>query len=334
MERKQVISSPDEFGSLSQATAHIDAVRERMGSLDALELTEALDRFEGAYREFPELAPERPRSSFSSIVTSFLDQTLREPLSALQRGERLEVPEAAELSALLSRFRELCWDDIEPIVSAPGQQGRADMILQIISAVLDRAPFSDAESATGLGNLLTRLLAVPPPEIDGGKLAGLVRSARRRLNYPPPGRHRPGCKEVLLALAERLRAPAPPAAIKPHSGASCWPSGRRTFDEFLLQWPCEIELPADLDDAGFIDEAYDAILLCGPGVGEREQYLRLLRNGAVSREWIIEDLLASEELHSLERRLRVAFGGRAITEPGSPEREDMPAVTWPSRSAG
>jgi hypothetical protein len=330
-----VISSADEFGSLSQARAYIDAVRERMGSLDAHGLTEALDRIEGAYREFPELALEQPRSSFSYIVTSFLDQTLREPLSALQRGERPEVPPAMELSSLLGQFRELCWDDIEPILSGLGRQGRGDIILQIISAVLDRVTFSNAESAAGLGNLLTRLMAgQQPPEIDGGKLAELVRSARCRLNYPSTGRHQRGATERLLALAERLRVAAPSALAWPHSGASCWPSGRLSFDEFLLQWPCEVELPADLDDAMLIDEAYQAILLRGPAIAEKEQYLRLLRDGAVSREWIIEDLVASEELHSLERRLRVAFGGRVITEPGSPEREDMAVVTWPPRSAG
>jgi hypothetical protein len=333
MERKQVISPADEFGSLSQARAFIDAVRERMGSLDARELTEALDRIEGAYREFPELALERPRSSFASIVTSFLDQILREPLSALQRGERPEVPPTMELSSLLGRFRELCWDDIEPIISALGRQGRGDVILQIISAVLDRPTFNDEEGAAALGNLLTSLLAFEkPPEIDGGSLAELARSVRRRLNCPPPGRRQRGAKEALLALAERLRTPPPPAT--PHSDRACWPGGRLSFDEFLLQWPCEIELPADLDDAMLVDEAYRAILLRGPDIAEREQYLKLLRDGAVSREWIIEDLLASEELHSLERRLRVVCGSRVITEPGSSGQEDMPAVTWPSRLAG
>jgi hypothetical protein len=208
------------------------------------------------------------------------------------------------------------------------------MILQIISAILDLTPFTDAGSAAGLGNLLTRLLAGPPPEVDGGKLAEVVRSARRRLNYPPPGRHRPGSKEALLALAERLRAPPPLAPAKPYSDPACWPSGRLSFDEFLLQWPCEVELAADLDDANFIDDAFRAILLRGPDLVEKGQYLRLLRDGAVSRDWIIEDLLGSEELHSLERRLRVAFGGRVITEPGSRDREDMPAVTWPLRSTG
>jgi hypothetical protein len=331
------VSSPsDEFASLPEARAYLDSVRKRMGSLGAHELIDALDRIEGAYREFAELALEQPRSSFSSFVTLLLDQTLREPLSALQRGERPEVPPAAELSSLLGRFRELCWDDIEPIVSALGRQGRGDVILQIISAVLDRVTFSDEESAAGLGNLLKSLLpGEQPPEIDGGSLAELVRSARRRLNSPPPGRHRPGSKEALLALAEHLRAPAPPPApAKPHCDCACWPSGRLSFDEFLLQWPCEVELPADLDDAMLIDEAYQAILLRGPDIAEREQYLRLLRDGAVSQEWIIEDLLASEELHSLERRLRVVFGGRLITEPGSQERENMPAVTWPPRSPG
>ena len=74
-----------------------------------------------------------------------------------------------------------------------------------------------------------------------------------------------------------------------------------SFDEFLLQWPCEVELPLDLDDAVFVAEPYRAILLRGPQVAETDQYLRLLRDGAVSRTWIIEDLLASE-FHFLERR--------------------------------
>ena len=329
-----MISSPDEFGSLSQARAYLAAVRERMGSLGACELTEALDQFEGAYREFPELALEQPRSSFSSFVTLFLDQAVREPLSALQRRERPEVPPAAELSGLLGRFRELCWDDIEPIVSALSRQGREDVILQIISAVLDRVTLSDEESAAGLGNLLKSLLAgEQPPEIDGGSLAELVRSARRRLNSPPPGCHWPGSKEALLALAEHLRAQAPRAPAQPRCDCACWPSGRLSFDEFLLQWPCEIELPAELDDAAFIEEAFHAILLRGPEIIERDQYLKLLRDGAVSREWIVEDLLASVELHCLERRLRVVCGDQVITEPGSAGREGMPAVTWPSQPA-
>jgi len=58
-------------------------------------------------------------------------------------------------------------------------------------------------------------------------------------------------------------------------------------------------------------------MLRGPAIAERDQYLKLLRHGAVSRKWIIEDLLASQELHSLERRLRVVYGGQVITEPGS-----------------
>jgi hypothetical protein len=107
-----------------------------------------------------------------------------------------------------------------------------------------------------------------------------------------------------------------------------------SFDEFLLQWPCEVELPAELDDAAFIEEAYRAILLRGPDVAETDQYLSLLRNGVVSKPWIIEDLLGSEELRSLERRLRVIWEGHAMTQPGRSADEEMPAVTWPSRSVG
>ena len=134
-------------------------------------------------------------------------------------------------------------------------------------------------------------------------------------------------------MAERLRAAAPGAPrSNPHPDMALR-SGRLSFDEFLLQWPCEIELPIDLDDAAFIDEAYRAILLRGPDVAEKDQYLRLLQNRVVAKPWIIEDLLASEELRSLERRLRVILGRQMITEPGNSGEEDMPAVVWPWRSA-
>jgi hypothetical protein len=108
-----------------------------------------------------------------------------------------------------------------------------------------------------------------------------------------------------------------------------------SFDEFLLQWPCEVELPVELDDTAFIEEAYRAILLRGPDIGERSQYLRLLQHRVASKSWIIEDLLASKELRSLERRVRVICGGRVIAEPGSSEEEEeTPVVTWPWRSGG
>ena len=194
-------------------------------------------------------------------------------------------------------------------------------MLAIISAVLDRVTFIDEERTAGFGEWLRDLLAGDHPlEIDSGALVRLLHSARHRLKLPAPGRHQPGAKEALLTLAERMRAAAPPPAPpKPHPDRA-WPSGQLSFDEFLLQWPCEIELPADLDEEALIDEAYRAILLRGPAIAERNQYLKLLRDGVVSREWIIEDLLASQELHSLERRLRVVYGGQVITEPGSSGR--------------
>jgi hypothetical protein len=329
-----MISSTDELASLSLARAYIDAVRERAGSLGAPELIDTLDRVDRAYREYPELALERPRSSVASLVTLLLDQRAREPLSAVE-GERAVALPAAEVPSLVRRFRELRWDAIEPVVSVLRQQGRTDTILEIISAVLDRLTLPDKESAAGVGKLLADLLADEHPlKIDRDWLTEFVHSARCRLKQPPPSRHQAGSREALLAMAERLWASPPPVPTKLHSGRA-WPSGRLSFDEFLLQWPCEIELPADLDGEAFIDEAfvheaYRAILLRSPAIAERSQYLKLLRDGAVSREWIIEDLLASRELHSLERRLRVVYGGRVITEPGSSGQDDMPVVTWPA----
>lgn len=323
-----MIPSTEEYGSLAQARAYVDTVRGRIGSLTPRELIEALDRIERAYREFPELALDRTLPCCSSVVTLSLSAAASLALDSRCCGNGEEA-----LVGLLRRFRELGWADVEPIISELRREGRTDLILRIISEALDRLSFGDERSAAGFGDVLKDLLtAEQPQEIDGGKLAQLVRNVRRRLKGPPPGRHQPDSKEALLSIARRLRAPSP-APAKSHRDLA-WPSGRLSFDEFLLQWPCEIELPTDLDDAAFIDEAYRAILLRGPEAPERDQYVKLLRDSAVSREWVIEDLLASEELHSLERRLRVVCGGRVITEPENSGQEEMPAVTWPSRSTG
>jgi hypothetical protein len=361
-----MISSTDELASLSLARAYIDAARERVGLLGARELIDTLDRVDRAYQEFPELALERPRSSLAPLVMLLLDQIVREPLSALQWGEggtrrasdgkvrwaapqtgspasltpsappgqwgeRAELSPTAEVSSLVRRFRELRWDAIEPVVGVLRQQGRTDTILEIISAVLDHLTFFDKESAAGLGELLADLLADEHPlEIGRDGLIEFVHSARHRLKQLPRSRHQAGSREALLAMAERLWA-SPPPPPRPHPGRA-WPSGRLSFDEFLLQWPCEIEFSADFDDEAFVDEAYRAILLRGSVIAERDQYLKLLRDGAVSREWIIEDLLASPELHSLERHLRVVYGGQVITEPGTSGQDDMPVVNWPALS--
>jgi hypothetical protein len=233
------------------------------------------------------------------------------------------------VSSLVRWFRELRWDAIEPVVGVLRRQGRTDTILEIISAVLDHPTFFDKESAAGLGELLADLLADEHPlEIGRDGLIEFVHSARHRLKQLPRSRHQAGSREALLAMAERLWA-SPPPPPRPHPGRA-WPSGRLSFDEFLLQWPCEIEFSADFDDEAFVDEAYRAILLRGSAIAERDQYLKLLRDGAVSREWIIEDLLASQELHSLERHLRVVYGGQVITEPGTSGQDDMPVVNWPA----
>ena len=334
-----MISSTDQFASLAQARAYIEMVRERIGSLGQPELIDALNRIDRVYQEFPELALERPRASSPPLVTLLLDRIVRadhtsEPRHAYQGGGMVKLSMVTDVSSVLGRFQELRWDDIEPVVSELRQQGRADTATEVISAVLDRLTFSDEASSAGFADVLTSLLADGEPlEIDSGWLAQLVIAVRHRLS--PSFRCGPaaGSKGSLLAMAERLRI-APRPTLPTSDPDRAWPSGRLSFDEFLLQWPCEIELPAELDDAAFIEEAFHAILLRGPEIIERDQYLKLLRDGAVSREWIVEDLLASVELHCLERRLRVVCGDQVITEPGSAGREGMPAVTWPSQPAG
>jgi hypothetical protein len=315
--------APTEFASLPLARAYIDNLRQSIRSFGACQAIDALDRLDRVYQEFPELTLEHHGSSCSSLVTSSLEQIT-------QSDGRSSLSEALHV---LSRFRELRWDAVEPVVSILRQQGRTDTILQIFSKILDRVTFGEEDSPADFGDILKYLLADKLPlEIDSGALAAVVRSVRRRLRRPSCGRHEHASTRALLAMAERFSVPPPPKASKPHTDRP-WPSGRLSFDEFLLQWPCEIELAGDLDDAAFIGEAHRAILLREPDVTESDQYLWLLRDG-VSREWIIEDMLTSEELRSLDRRLRVVCGGRVITEPGNSGAEDMPAVTWPSRSVG
>jgi hypothetical protein len=117
-----------------------------------------------------------------------------------------------------------------------------------------------------------------------------------------------------------LLTAAPPPELSDQPDVAL-PSSWMSFEEFLLQWPCEVELPLDLDDTAFIEEAYRAILLRESDPSEMDQYLKLLQNASISKEWIIEDLLASEEFHSLERQLRVIWGRYVITEPGSSGEE-------------
>jgi hypothetical protein len=341
------------FSSLSLGRAYIDTIQESIGSLGGEELIDTLERLDYAYDEFPELELDRPRrelleglrsaaenmpdraaipvlmycvaasSSCSSALPSLVEKIIKSDYSS-------------SLSAVLHSLccRKFCWRAIEPVVSVLLRQGRAETILQVISEILGCTEFTREERASEFGDVLKRLLSDQHRlGIDSALLAQAVRSARRRLGRPSADRNEPGSRAVLLAMAERLRPSPSPARLSPYPDLG-WPGSRMSFDEFLLQWPCEVELPVELDDTTFIEEAYRAILLRGPDIGERSQYLRLLLDGVASKSWIIEDLLASKELRSLERRVRVICGGQVITEPGSSENQETPAVTWPWRSAG
>jgi hypothetical protein len=344
-----------ELASLSLARAYIEALRKSISSFHARELIDALERLDAVYREFPELELDDPRRELLEAVRSVaanlpdraaiplliycvvLDPSCSSsvgPLLAKIAGSA-SWTSVSPVLGLLCHSRQLRWSGIRPIVNTLRQQGRADAVLQLVSAVLDCIKFAKEDDVFELGDILKFLLGEGHrPEIDCCALADAARSARHRLSPRPPGRNEPPSRELLLAMAERLRAPAPSSRWSNSNPDGAWPSGRLSFDEFLLQWPCEVELPVDLDDATFIDDAYRAILLRGPNVAEKDQYLRLLQNRVASKPWIIEDLLASEELRSLERRLRVIWEGHVITEPGSSGEEDMLAVTWPSRPAG
>jgi hypothetical protein len=346
-------TATDQLASLPLARAYIDIVREQIGSLGTQQLIGALERVHRAYHEFPELELDRPRRDLSEGLRSAvqkLPESAAIPLlmhilafdpssSSAMTLLFLKMAERDGWQSLLPILRSLNsaakvpWHKIEPVIRLLRERREEGSVLKAITEILNTQSFTDENSPSEFIYILEDMLRDERPgETDRGALAEAAQSARRPPSQPRAGRNNPGSRDALLTMAERLRAAPPPQRPNRQPGLA-WPSGPMSFDEFLLQWPCEVDLPIDLNDQAFLEEAYQAILLRGPDAAELSQYLRLLQNNVVSKPWVIEDLLASEELHALERRVRVNWGGCIITEPGRPEAEAMPAVTWPWRTA-
>ena len=130
----------------------------------------------------------------------------------------------------------------------------------------------------------------------------------------------------LLAMAEHLRVAQGPQRSGDHHGLMA----KRTLvvDEFLMQWPCEVELPVDLDDRTFIEGGVSGDSCSGNRASwKRADISGLCKSDAVSK---LDHRKPSglRKFRSLERRMRVAIWGRVITEAGRPEAETAPAVRW------
>lgn len=305
-------TSAQEFASLAAARKYIDSIRETTTSFGETELVDALKHVDAAYRQFPELELEQP----SEVLIQNLPQSVL--LSAL---------------CIFFRSREVRWSVIKPIVGLLLEQAQEDMILEVISSLLQHLQFSQKKDAAELGDVLRTLLDDSLPlQQNSAALGEAVLSGRRRLTLSPHHPHQQGLREAVLAMAERLGSASPRDRRNPHT-ALAWPSGQISFDEFLLQWPSEVHLPTELNEASFVDEAYQAILLREPNAIEVEQYLNLIQDG-VSRPWILQDVLASEEFRSLDRRLRVIWSGYVITAPGNYADQEVPAITWRFASGG
>jgi len=343
----------DMFGSLALARAYVDAVQQSVAARIGGELIDALERLDRAYDEFPELELDQPRRAVLEGLQSIAeDLPARVAIPLLMYCVAAGPPSSSALTVLVTKIiesdfrpllwsvlrslcqvRQFCWTAIEPVLRVLRQQGGPEMGLQLISQVLSCANFAKEGNASEFGDVLKGLLCGRQQlEIDSATLARAVGSARRRLSGPPLDPSRPASPDALLATAERLRSTLSPTRLGPHPDLG-WPSGRLSFHEFLLQWPCEVELPVELDDADLVEAACRAIFLRAPYSTEKNQYLRLLRDGVASKSWIIEDLLASNEFRSLERSLAIRFGGQLITGPGGPQ-EETPAITWPWSADG
>jgi hypothetical protein len=336
-----------EFSSLAQALDYIDSVAANVASIGERELIDVLACFAVVYGEFPELSILRPRgdlydrlwsaeakfltSMSSSLPADFLKYA---PTSAVIQIIN-KIIEADYLSSLLRYFKSRSIrenvDQLVNILDYLIAHGKDDLALELISQMLGSFDVDGKREVCRLGSILAGLLsdgAAGPLANDA--LAKIAQSARRRLSGPPRGRDERETREAVLARAERLKPAVWPRGPHP-SAKSGWPSGAMPFDDFVLQWPCRVELPDNLNDRGFVDETYEAILLRAPLAAEMTQWLRLLQTGEISRAWIIEELLASEERHSIERQVRVIWRGRVIAEPGIPQIAEMPSVTLPVR---
>jgi hypothetical protein len=337
-------ASTAEFGSAALAREYVAAVRREIAALDPQGLIAVINRLQQAYRAFPELELEHPRGALSGALLAAAKK-VPDPLAvplllrlvAFDRSclssvtllcDKIIAAEPQSLSRILqssalppqavaSIAAHLCRRDLDPAK------------LQIFAEIFGFAAASDGASRF-TDTLLHSLPGGNPSAIDSLALVKAAAATGQGSSAWPLGRTGSAMRDALLAMARRLAATLslPQPSLHPHCG---WPSARLSFDEFLLQWPCEIALPVDQDDAVFIDEAYRAILLRPPEAAEFDQCLKLLRDGVVGRAWIIEHLLASGELHLLERRLRVRWGGHVITEPERPDVAVMPAVSWPRR---
>ena len=306
-----VKKSAHKFVSVAAARSYISSASATAASMAEQELLDVLERVDAAYRQYPELELERPRESWVE-----------------------DLPPAVLLRALPVLFgsQEIRWSAIKPILSRVLGTEQRHTVLDVISLVLPHVNFPHDTDAGELGEMLQPILMDElPARRDSRSLGKAVLSARRRLIGSARVAHHEDGGAAVLELAERLKSMSSPADRNPYTAAA-WPSGEISFDEFLLQFPCEVAIPGELEDRSFVCEAIRSILLREPHPTEVEEYMNLVREG-VSKSWILQDILASEELRSLDRRLRVIWNGNVITAPGNWAAAQMPAIAWRSGPA-
>ena len=338
------------FCSLSDASEYVDGLFKNGLPLGSAEVVNAVTQVRRAYREFPELEAARPRAEIFELlwpvarkaagdaapVVIELAQFAPTAFLASLGGETDETgdPLLLQFVKALPLCCRLQTRAMLDVVTDLVKSGRNELALALLSLTLGQSDREPEAAVEHVGVLLVRLLQVPCDDApESAALAKAAQAAIRRFGPPQTRGDERGGRERLLSLAARLTPAVRPR--RPSSpGSTSWPSGPLPFDDFLLQWPCEIELPDDLGDGDFLVAAYKAILLRPPLAGEREQWLRLLQRGDIPHLRVIEELLTSPELRAIGRRVRVRWRGRVVIDPDAPETADMPAVTWSVRWPG
>lgn len=345
------LSAEPGFASLPGAHHYVERLVNNAGSLTTPQIRDILDRLRCAYAEFPELDLDYPRSTVSAKLLSCFDKVGGQAdigiLSVLLEIIRFDPSSKPCLLELKRAVDKLAGEDRQTL-AADGAGELRDRLRETQSLLRHHQP---DRLHCQLGQALARIEiaasgnigedCAPPDDaepaaarsiaIDDPALLELIPAVRQRVGERLAWERDRAPRDELLVMAARLDHE--PASRSPAPRRLAWPSGRLSFGEFVLQWPCRIELPADLDGDALIIEAHKAILLREPTPSELTRYRNSQRSGEVSPRRLIEELLNSSELHRLERIVDVVWGGDVLSGPGEPHSQSAPRVQWAGRPA-
>ncbi len=313
------------------ATAYAELI-EKLRRSGTVEVIRTLQKLECIYRAFPEFESDYAKEQIlERLHSAFKTASDHEVFSLLNYVISLKSPNKVFFDCandFLARNNTLTWiplsfyTDLELCNSVIDRISclflnhsiNKHKLVSTLSEMIELADLDKEVIANRFRDILSFLLRADQSS-ESSRFVSLevALSLKRRLGLRRP-RKTQEVPQRLLDMALRLRGAPPLPQPKAHLDRA-WPSGPMSFDEFLLQWPCEIELPTDGSDERFICETYQALLLREASRSEIEQYCKLLSDDDGRRHSIIEDIMISEEFLSLQWRVRINQGAYVIADP-------------------